>query len=505
VDAGGNSRGGVHDGLEPPGEAGQLRLVGALIFPSMARASRCGLLHGTTSRSRSPQLNTSDEDVGRDEEHEVDRVIQGSCRGLVADRSTGPDPPPGDLRLSTLPHAEREPYVDQVSRLRQTLETRGLDALVVAAAVATVAGTADRTDPSMPTGPAAWLDEAAIGGVVLALLLRGRYPFGAPATVWLACAALSFVDGELVTSQGVVFIVGLGAAMLLGNLRNDLQGRIGLVIVVACAAIVVYNEPGHGVGGLVSTPLLFAISWLVGYALRERTEQTEAAEQRAALAERDREMTARIAVAEERARIARELHDVVAHAVSVMVLQVGAVRHRMGTDDEEDRETLKNVERAGRTALAEMRRLLGAMRHDDEQPELQPAPGLDQLENLLDDVRAAGLDVRLHRHGEPVQLPPGLDLSAYRIVQEALTNTLKHARARCAEVEVTYGCEEVEIVVSDDGSGPPSGDQSGDGRGHGLVGISERVRLYGGDLSAGASASGGFLLRARLPVDGGVE
>ena len=286
--------------------------------------------------------------------------------------------------------------------------------------------------------------------------------------------------------------------MLLGNVRSDVQGRIGLVIVVACAAIVVYNEPDHAVGGLVSTPLLFAISWLVGYALRERAEQTEAAEQRAALAERDREMTARIAVAEERARIARELHDVVAHAVSVMVLQVGAVRHRMGTDDEEDRETLKNVEQAGRTALAEMRRLLGAMRHDDEQPELRPAPGLDRLENLLDDVRAAGLDVRLQRHGEPVQLPPGLDLSAYRIVQEALTNTLKHAHARCAEVEVTYGGGEVEILVTDDGRGPTSRD----GSGHGLVGISERVRLYGGDLSAGASAAGGYLLRARLPVDG---
>jgi signal transduction histidine kinase len=145
-----------------------------------------------------------------------------------------------------------------------------------------------------------------------------------------------------------------------------------------------------------------------------------------------------------------------------------------------------------------MRRLLGAMRHDDEQPELLPTPGLQQLETLLDDVRAAGLDVQLTVHGTRVPLPPGLDLSAYRIVQEALTNTLKHARARRAVVQVTYGYDDVEIVVCDDGRGP----SDGDGRGHGLVGIGERVRLYGGDLSAGASPTGGFVLRARLPVDG---
>jgi signal transduction histidine kinase len=296
----------------------------------------------------------------------------------------------------------------------------------------------------------------------------------------------------------VVYIVGLAAALLLGNLRNDVEGRIGLVVVVGCSAIIVYNDPSDDAGGLASTTVMFAISWLVGYALRERTERTEAAEQRAALAERDRELTARVAVAEERARIARELHDVVAHAVSVMVLQVGAVRHRMAHDDEEDRATLQNVEQAGRKALTEMRRLLGAMRHDDEQPELVPAPGLGHLKTLVDDVRGAGLDVSLHVHGDKVLLPPGLDLSAYRIVQEALTNTLKHARAGRAVVRVTYGCDDLEIVVSDDGRGP----SSGGGRGHGLVGISERVRLYGGDMSAGASATGGFELRARLPMDG---
>ena len=171
----------------------------------------------------------------------------------------------------------------------------------------------------------------------------------------------------------------MGAAVLLGNLRRDeAEHAVGLAIVVGGAAIVVYNDPDTTTGDLIFTPVLFAIGWLVGYALRERTKQTEAAEERAARAEREREAAARVAVAEERGRIARELHDVVAHAVSVMVLQVGAVRHRMPETDTEDRDTLKNVEQAGRTALAEMRRLLDAMRDDGDELELAAAPGTRQ-------------------------------------------------------------------------------------------------------------------------------
>ena len=182
-------------------------------------------------------------------------------------------------------------------------------------------------------------------------------------------------------------------------------------------------------------PVLFAVGWLVGFALRERAEQTEAAEQRAARAERERENAARLAVAEERARIARELHDVVAHAVSVMVLQVGAVRHRM-PQGAADREALHNVEHAGRTALAEMRRLLGAMRRDDDELELTPQPGLDMLPGLLEDVRAAGLDVRLVSRrstadAAPRSGPVGLPHPAGRPDQRA------QARARTGRA--TYG------------------------------------------------------------------
>ena len=216
------------------------------------------------------------------------------------------------------------------------------------------------------------------------------------------------------------------------------------------------------------------------------------------LAERERDAAARIAVAEERARIARELHDIVAHAVSVMVLQVGAVRHNLpATVAAEDRDALGRVEQAGRTALVEMRRLLGAMRREGDGLELAPQPGLDSLDDLLERVGRAGLPVRLHVDGEVSPLPRAIDLSAYRILQEGLTNALKHASASRADVTVRYGPDELEVEVIDDGAGATTND----GLGHGLVGIRERVKIYGGDMNAGPAPEGGFVLRARLPLD----
>jgi signal transduction histidine kinase len=313
----------------------------------------------------------------------------------------------------------------------------------------------------------------------------------------LVSAALSFLDGRLIVGQGPVSIAGMVAAVLLGNLREARQARVGLAVVVVSATCVVLNDPTHSWGDLFFTPLLFAVGWLVGFALHERAEQTEAAEQRAARAELARESAARVAVAEERARIARELHDVVAHAVSVMVLQVGAVRHRMPDADADSREALRNVEQAGRTALAEMRRLLDAMRREEDALDLAPQPGMDKLSGLLTDVRAAGLEVRLEVEGDPVPLSPGLDLSAYRIIQEGLTNALKHAHAEHALVRVRYGAADLELEVRDDGRGAGASD----GLGHGLVGIGERVKIFGGEMSAGPILQGGFTLRARLPMD----
>jgi signal transduction histidine kinase len=387
-----------------------------------------------------------------------------------------------------------------VSRAWLFLSQHGLDVLIVMAAVESALGTALRHDPERPTGPMVWFEALAVAGAVLILLARRRFPFAAPAGTWLICSALSFLDG-LIAARAGVFAAGMGAALLLGNLRRDTHGRIGLAIVLCGAATVVHNDPRPSApGDLVFTPVLFAIGWLVGFALRERTEQTEAAEVRASRAEREREAAARVAVAEERGRIARELHDVVAHAVSVMVLQVGAVRHRMPDTLTDDREALRNVEQAGRTALAEMRRLLNAMRQDGDELELVPHPGLDDLDTLLRDVRAAGLPVRLRIQGERSTLSPGLDLSAYRILQEGLTNALKHARAHQVEVDVRFGDTDLQLEVRDDGRGGPS---TNGGPGHGLVGIGERVKIYGGDLWAGAAHGGGFVLHARLPLDGG--
>jgi signal transduction histidine kinase len=310
---------------------------------------------------------------------------------------------------------------------------------------------------------------------------------------------LTFVDGRLVGFTFSVTVAGLAAALLLGHLREDVQARLGLAIVICGAAIIVYNEPEHAAGEFIFLPALFAIGWLAGYALRERAEQAEAAEVRATHAERERDAAARIAAAEERARIARELHDIVAHAVSVMVLQVGAVRHRLPDALGPDREALQNVEQAGRTALTEMRRMLDATRRDGEQIDLAPQPGLDRVESLLEEIRRAGLPVELHVEGEPRPLPPAIDLSAYRIVQEGLTNALKHARAGHADVTVRYEPDEVQIVVRDDGAGATPGNDPG----YGLAGMRERVKIYGGEMSAGSANGGGFVLRTRLPIAGG--
>ena len=219
------------------------------------------------------------------------------------------------------------------------------------------------------------------------------------------------------------------------------------------AALVVYNGPDDALVDFVFTPLLFAIAWLAGLAMQERSVRAEAAEERAAYAEREREAAARVAVAEERARIARELHDIVAHAVSVMVLQVGAVRHRLPPALEEDRDALSPssgpaARRSPRCASCSARCASAARRL-----ELAPQPGLGDLDALLAEIGRAGLPVRLHVEGGPVPLPRAIDLSAYRIIQEGLTNTLKHARAGQADVAVRYEPGELRIEVRDDGDG----------------------------------------------------
>jgi signal transduction histidine kinase len=387
-------------------------------------------------------------------------------------------------------------YVQRMRRISYVPRKYWFDLLITVLAIAAMLEVVvGRDSPGAPSS--LWFALPAIAIMVLPIFARRRFPFVAPAAYWLLSVGVSLVDWRLIPFAISLFVVGLAVAFLLGNLRNALQAGIGLVFAVGGSAIVTYKIPGHSVDELVFIPLEFAVSWVAGFALRERVEQAEAAEIRAALAERDRDAAARIAVAEERARIARELHDIVAHAVSVMVLQVGAVRHKLPDPLAEDRDALKDVERAGRTALAEMRQLLAAMRRDGDEAELLPQPGLDGLDSLLEEVGRSGLPVELHVDGDAFPLPRGIDLSAYRIVQEGLTNALKHGGAGDADVTVRYRPDELEIEVRDDGDGG----SADDGLGHGLVGIRERVKIYGGEMTAGSENGGGFVLSARLPLN----
>jgi signal transduction histidine kinase len=214
------------------------------------------------------------------------------------------------------------------------------------------------------------------------------------------------------------------------------------------------------------------------------------------LAQRERDVAAREAVVEERERIARELHDVIAHHVSTMVVQAGAERRMLGEDQAGTKDVLGTIERVGRGALTEMRRMVAMLRQDPA-ADLVPQPSLSDVPELVRQMQAAGLPVTLHVRGEPVELPEGIELSAYRIVQEALTNALKHAQGARADVEVSYDTEALELLVSDDGHGgvTPVG-----GGGHGLVGMRERVAMYGGSIEAGPRRPTGFAVRVRLPV-----
>jgi signal transduction histidine kinase len=365
-----------------------------------------------------------------------------------------------------------------------------------------VAGMAElvvgRDYPGAPT-KSLWFCIPALGVLVSPLLLRRRFPFAGPAAYFVLAPLLSVIDPLLVPFVGSLGVVGLAAAFMLGNLRNGLQAAAGLGLVTGSLLFIVVAIPGEQTASQMAfIPLRFVVAWIAGFILRERAERAEAAEIRATVAERERDAAARVAVAEERARIARELHDIVAHAVSVMVLQVGAVRHKLPDELSDDSEALRSVERAGRTALAEMRRLLGAMRDEREEVSFVPQPGLDGLDSLLEEVTRAGLPVELQVDGVPFPLPRGVDLSAYRIVQEGLTNALKHSHATTANVTVRYALDELQIEVRDNGVGS----STTDGLGHGLVGVRERVKIYGGEMSAGAVNGGGFVLTTRLPLSG---
>jgi signal transduction histidine kinase len=390
-------------------------------------------------------------------------------------------------------------YVEPVKRrVWPLVQHYWFDAFIVCLAVTGAVEILSKPDaedaPSIPIALAVVLEV----GLTLVLLARRRFPFAAPAGTFVAAASLSFWDGRLVTFTVASFVAAVTACFLLGLVEERRQALVGLAIAVAGVWIVFWNDPDRLTSDLVFTPIFFTIVWLFAFGIGRRLERARLAEERAARLELQRAEEARAAVAEERARIARELHDVVGHAVSVMTVQASGVRRLLRPEQEREREALEIVEQTGREALAEMRRLVGVLRRPEEAPALAPQPSLQHVERLIEQARDAGLPVNVEIEGDPTELPAGVDLTAYRLVQEALTNTVKHANATRADVVIRYGDGVVELLVSDDGRG--SSDGTAESGGHGLVGMRERVAVYGGELEAGPAPGGGSRLRARLPT-----
>jgi signal transduction histidine kinase len=318
------------------------------------------------------------------------------------------------------------------------------------------------------------------------LVVRRRVPLVLGALMLLGALVEPWV-GE--ASQGEVF--GLIALITVYNAAAHTDGSrmwvAGTMTLATAIAVFANDADSADLGGLLFFALLFATPWIVGRAIRHRRL-------REALLEREK-ADAEAAIAEERGRIARELHDVVAHAISVIVLQARGGRKLLDSEPDEARQALDAIERTASQALAEMRRLLGLLRESDDELAMAPQPTLDRLDDLVGRVREAGLPVQVAIEGSPKELPPGVDLSAYRIVQEALTNALKHAGPATARVTVRYGECELDLEIADDGAGG----KNGDGGGHGLAGIRERVAVFGGDVQAGSRPEGGYMVRARLP------
>jgi signal transduction histidine kinase len=337
--------------------------------------------------------------------------------------------------------------------------------------------------------------------LVIALGFRRRYPEAA------------FVTGIAVGLVQVVVrirpnVIDVAIVILLYTLAAYRPRRLSVPGLAVCllgsaAAIAVWRPVETSLLNWIMTgAIIFAgpclIAWVLGDSMRYRRAYYAALEGRAARLERERDAQAQIAAAAERARIARELHDVVAHNVSVMVVQADGASYALDNSPERARQALLAIASTGRQALAEMRRMLGVLRSDDGTTGVTPLPGIAQLGELLEQTRATGLAVSFTVQGVPAPLPGGLALAAYRIVQESLTNTRKHGGpAASAEVLLRYCEDALTLQITDDGYGAAA---AADGAGHGLTGMRERVALYSGTLDAGPLPGGGYQVTARLPV-----
>ena len=370
---------------------------------------------------------------------------------------------------------------------------KSLDLIVAAGLV--VLGQVELWVGNVITGPKALVAPLVIL-ITGSVAVRRRWPLMVVSVVTISVAAIAIVAGSPdAVAVGVAYFCALYGLAVWTDTRGFLTG---CGVVFGSNAVSALG-PHRSWRDVLVWSVVSGIAMLIARrAVRDRQLRAEALAAHAELLEREQELRAHEAVAEERARIARELHDLVAHNVSVMVVQAGAERHALGKEQASTRDALTSIEQAGRQALAEARRLLGMLRRKGASEDLEPQPSIDQIDLLVEQVARAGLQVKLEVEGEPGPLPAGVDLCAYRVVQEGLTNALKHAGPAQTEVLLRYAPQSFEVEIRDDGRG--SSDLSGEGAGHGLIGMRERVTLYGGELKAGPRESGGFEIHAHLPL-----
>ena len=336
-------------------------------------------------------------------------------------------------------------------------------------------------------------------GTSVPLVWRRSAPLLALAAV-LVAVGITDTRWHAMDDLSTPFVCLLLATYASGAYTDRRDGRIAAAVIAATVVAMAVSNGEDPIGdALFIGGILFAV-WGAATIVRSRNELATALAARTVELEHEREEKARLAVAEERARVARELHDVVAHNLSIMVVQAGAERRALAGERPQTAEVLDTIEQTGRAAMAEMRRLLGMLRRSDDELALAPQPSLEHVADLVAQVREAGLPVELVVEGDVRALPSGIDLSAYRIVQEALTNALKHAGPARARVTIHYGAGALEIDVADDGAGGADVSPAG---GHGLIGMRERVALFGGELATGRRSGGGYAVRARLPIAGG--
>ena len=313
--------------------------------------------------------------------------------------------------------------------------------------------------------------------------------------------ALAVILGVPADEPLVPMLAPLLAAYSLGAHGTQTTILAGAALAISAYAVASLAATGQGSFGFVVISLAVVGAVGVGRAVRELGFETDVLEARTSQLERERDEMAQVAVAEERARIARELHDVIGHSISVMGVQAGAVRRRLTVEQDAERDALLGVERVGREAVEETQRLLGLLRADGSEAATSATLTKESIEAMAAEMRRAGLDLELRVEGDLQSLPPGRAVAAFRILQEALTNVLKHAPGAQVDVMLRRTATELRIEVSDDGRGSPA--EGPGGGGHGLVGMRERAALYGGTLEAGARAGRGFAVVARMPEAGG--